>query len=200
MWAFDVSKNTMIAALISLLGLVSSSLISCTRNSNSSNLEGDPYEDVPPLFDGDSLLKVYPLALEGNIIQQEDFEKAMCEQILKYVGKHVECFEIQPWKVDEMLQHGADSFYVSFVRIIPRADITISTKLPRSVAANLDKNEWHEVTGTFIGFPPIRGLQPHIGSGEIQLGCYEFDCANVKVYPKEKRSYWEKCISDLEKY
>lgn len=160
----------------------------------------DPYENVPPLFNGDSLNKVYPLALRGNIIQREEFEKAMIRQIMQYKGRHMECLEISPWEVDKMMEINPDSFYVSFNRAIPGAVLTISTRLPREVAANLEKYEWYEVKGIFEGFPPSPRLIPHIDEYEIKLGVYEYDSTEVRVYPEEKRAYWEKYIEDYDKY
>lgn len=192
-----VLLNSLIIATSFVLSL---NLTSCTKNSSASIDEDDPYMNVTPLFNGDSLKEIYPLALEGNIIQQEDFENAMRTQILTHVGKHIECLEMQPWKVDKMMEFCPDSFYVSFERIIPGASITISTKLTRKDAALLDKYKWYEVTGIFTGFPPVERLQPRIYCHEIELGVYEFDRVNVKVYPEEKRNYWEKYIEDYKNY
>lgn len=172
-------------------------LASCANNSTSQNIgqddsykEDDPYKDVPPLFDGDSLLAVYPLASQNNPIQVKEFDAAMLAQILKNVGTHVECLEIQPWKVDKIADgFSPDSFHVSFTPVATR-NIKLSTRLPKATAENLDRFEWYEVKGIFTGFPPRKELQPHIHWEEIDLGVLEYDSTEVKIFPDDKRDYW----------
>lgn len=181
--------------LIAALFLILLSLTSCSQGKSVASIDDDPYKDIKPLFNGDSLKEVYPLAFAGNIIQREEFEKAVVEQILTHVGQHIKSIEIQPWKVDEMMEINADSFYVSFKRLAPGAEITLLTKLSRETAATLAKYEWYEVIGIFTGFPPSPFLRPHIDSYEIELGVFELDSAKVQLYPKDKRAYWEKAIN-----
>lgn len=157
---------------------------------NQTTTEDDPYKDVRPLINGDSLLKEYPLAFEGNPIQEEAFLKAVKEQILSQRGRHIESLEIQPWKLGQMMECGQDSFFVSFNRAV-EGNMSLSTKLPRSTAEKLDKDTWYEVKGIFTGFPERESLQPHIQYNELDLGVLEIDRTEVKPFPKDKIDYWK---------
>lgn len=166
-------------------------LYSCSQSASVATTEDDPYKDVRPLINGDSLLKEYPLAFEGNPIQEEAFLKAATEQILSQRGRHIESLEIQPWKLGQMMECGPDSFFVSFNRVVEGNTTSLSTKLTKSTAEKLDKDTWYEVKGIFTGFPERESLQPHIQYNELDLGVLEIDNAVVNPFPKDKIGYWK---------
>lgn len=164
--------------------------ISCSQSASVATTEDDPYKDVRPLINGDSLLKEYPLAFDGNLIQEEEFLNAVIKQILAKRGSHIESLEIQPWELGQMMECGSDSFFVSFNRAV-EGKVSLSTKLPRSTAEKLNKDTWYEVKGIFTGFPERESLQPHIQYNELDLGVLEIDNAVVNPFPKDKIGYWK---------
>lgn len=165
-------------------------LYSCSQSASVATTEDDPYKDVRPLINGDSLLKEYPLVFEGNPIQEEEFLNAVTKQILAQRGNHIESLEIQPWELGQMMECGSDSFFVSFNRAV-EGKVSLSTKLPRSTAEKLNKDTWYEVKGIFTGFPERESLQPHIQYNELDLGVLEIDNAVVNPFPKDKIGYWK---------
>lgn len=189
------TRNFNKATKISLLSVGMLLFMSCSLKMSESDAtnpddlyEEDPYEDVEPLINGDSLFQCYPYA-GTNPAHRIRMEKAMLTHITKQIGNRLPSIEIVPFTCEKVHPSTGDSARVLFVSY--KYNVRVSAVLPKEEAQKLSTDSFYRIGGTFTGFPDSKTQRPQVtGYREIDLGVLEYENLTFTDFPESELDYF----------